>query len=140
MAVAESVQEFRTVNLKPRFCILLWSFYGKGKKSNLIIFSVLGIFFVFILVTFLIHIFETNRFNAKERFVSDNESAECIISLYPRAGLADSWDKRDIEFNDEIVTFTGTTYDCMVQNFSDSVITDWNIRINIKKECYINNS
>lgn len=112
----------------------------KEKKSNLIIFSVLGIFFVFILVTFLIHIFETNRFNAKERFVSDNESAECIISLYPRAGLADSWDKRDIEFNDEIVTFTGTTYDCMVQNFSDSVITDWNIRINIKKECYINNS
>lgn len=112
----------------------------KEKKSNLIIFSVFGIFFILILSNFLFHIIETNRNNSKERFVSDNESSECIISLFPRAGLADSWDKRDIEFNDELVTFTGTTYDCLVKNFSDSVISDWNIRINILKECYINNS
>ena len=112
----------------------------KEKRTNLIFFVALTCFFGFILFAFSVHIYETGRFNEKERFVFDDEVSECTIKLYPRAGLADSWEKRDIEFNEEIVNFTGITYDCQINNFSDSVVSDWKLTINIIKECYINNS
>lgn len=112
----------------------------KERKSNLIIFIAFVLFFVLILLAFSAHIFETKHFNSKNRTVSDTENAECTVELYPRSGLADSWDKRDIEYNNEIVTFTGITYDCLIKNFSNYEMSDWKLRINIKKSCYINNS
>ncbi len=112
----------------------------KEKKSNLIIFGAFAVFLFLIFVIFLGHIYKTFKFNHKNRFVEAGKKAECTVDIYPRAGLADSWDKRDIEFRDDIVTFTGTTYDGAVTNYSDSEVSDWKIKININKECYLNNS
>lgn len=94
----------------------------KEKKSNLIICGAFAVFLFLIFVIFLGHIYKTFKFNHKNRFVEAGKKAECTVDIYPRAGLADSWDKRDIEFRDDIVTFTGTTYDGAVTNYSDSEV------------------
>ncbi|MCR5763896.1 MAG: HD domain-containing protein [Treponema sp.] len=112
----------------------------KEKRSNFIFFIVLFVFFILIILSFSLHVLNVKKFNSLERVVFEGQNSECSIDIYPRAGVADSWDKTDVEFNDDIVTFTGTTYDCSVKNYTDSVISDWKLRINIKRECFINNS
>ena len=112
----------------------------KERRINIIVFGIFGVLLIAGLLFFSVHVYETDKFNARRRIVGEGERAECTVQLYPRGGLADSWDKRDIEFMGEIVTFTGSTYDCTVMNFSDAELTEWKLRINIKKECYINNS
>ncbi|MCR5218369.1 HD domain-containing phosphohydrolase [Treponema sp.] len=87
-----------------------------------------------------IHIYRTNQFNKQVRTSYEGRLGECTVELFPRAGVADSWEKRDVEYKGEICTFTGMTYDCAVKNYSDSVISDWSLRVNIRRDCFINNS
>lgn len=112
----------------------------KETKTNVIILCLFIISLLAIFSGFMLHLYTTYTFNHTERTVTEGESTECTVDLHPRAGIADSWDKRDIAFQNQIVTFTGTTYDCTVKNYSDYVISDWKLRIDVLKECYINNS
>ena len=112
----------------------------KEKRSNLIFFSALIILLAGIFGSFIQHFFNIKDYNAQWRDAYEGVAGECKVSLYPRGGLADSWDKRDIPFNGQIVTFTGTTYDCSIENYSSSVLSDWWLRVNILDDCYINNS
>ncbi len=113
----------------------------KREKRAGILFNIfLAAFFIVILINFSVHLINLKEYNQKQRSVFQGENTECTISLYPRGGVADSWDKRDVEFQGSIVTFTGTTYDCEIKNFSKSLISDWSLRINVLKDCYINNS
>lgn len=93
-----------------------------------------------LLLAFCVHFYKIRQYNNEVRVASQGDKAPCTISFYPRGGIADSWEKRDIPFNGQIVTFTGTTYDCAVENMNSAVISDWKLKISISEECYINNS
>ena len=110
------------------------------KSKQVFVFTIFIVTLVFILLNLFLHIFKTHKNNEKERFVSEGENTECTVTLYPRGGVADSWDKRDVEYKNQIVTFTGTTYDCTVKNFTDCVMSTWKLKIEAKNECFINNS
>lgn len=113
---------------------------AREKKYGRLIVLGLAVFLVLMLIDFYAHVHRTNEFNALERKVGMGEHGDCTVELYPRGGAADSWDKRNVEVGGEVVTFTGTTYDCAVKNFGDSKISGWTLRIGINRDCYINNS
>ena len=112
----------------------------REKRPGSIIFAAMVIFLICIVINFCTLIYTTNKYNSKERFTKAGEDGECTVELYPRGGVADSWDKMDVEVAGKIISFTGTTYDCDVKNFSDSKVSDWTMRIDVEKPCYINNS
>ncbi len=112
----------------------------REKKAGFLILVGLNLFFILIVLSFGIHVYRTGNFNNSQRIANEGENGECTVELYPRGGIADSWVKKDVLVNGEISSFIGTTYDCSVMNFSESKISDWTIRIDVKKQCYINNA
>lgn len=93
---------------------------------------------VLLIVCFAAHVIRIQQYNAKDRSLSPlSTSAEVGVEVYPRGQTTDSWEKDD--------AFPGTPlyariYEAQITNSSGSLLKDWKLRINIKGDCYLNNS
>ncbi len=97
--------------------------------------------FVFCVVSFLIHIYCVNQFNftthvIKSAVLTSHSSSDFGASLIARPG--ENWLKRDVTVGNIHGTFTGSTFDLKAVNNTAYKIKEWNFRINIQGDCYIN--
>lgn len=101
------------------------------------LFFFLGITFALIIISFVLHVIQINKFNQQERyFTPDTVSMDVTADIHPRGMLTDSWEKNDA-FDDYVIN--GKIYEAVVTNNSKSLLTEWNLKVNIRESCWINN-
>ena len=114
-----------------------------GSLQNIIIlikktFIFLGVAFAIIIISFVFHVIEVNKFNQLERYyTADTVSMDVTADIHPRGMLTDSWEKDDA-FDDMVIN--GKIYEAVITNNSKCLLSDWQLRINIKESCWINNA
>ena len=99
-------------------------------------FTVLGIS-VLLVVLFIIHAIDVHNFNGQWRAVTaDSASTQVLVDIHPRGGVTDSWVKVEtgLGFN-----LNAKIYEITVTNNAQTIVEDWNLRINITENCYLNN-
>ena len=108
----------------------------KGFINRLLL--VLSSILLGILIAFTVHVFQINRYNNTKRTISgESASAEVTADIHPRGLITDSWEKDDA-FEDKVIN--AKIYEGTVVNSSQTLLTRWNMRINIKESCYLNNA
>ncbi len=99
---------------------------------------VLVVVFIVIVTAFVVHVFQVNRYNAEEKMITGySASTEVTADMHPRGLLTDSWEKNDA-FPNKIIN--AKIYEATIINNSQSLLTKWRMKINIKESCYINNA
>lgn len=79
-------------------------------------------------------------FNHKERaFCSGEQCKDASVAIEPRTGNTDSWVK-DIEHNGKTQPYCGAIFDVTIENTGIDSISNWNLKIQIDKDCFINNA
>lgn len=106
------------------------------KAIKYVTFSVLAIFAV-VLALFIIHIVNVEKSNAEWNSVDQTSTAtQVLVDIHPRGGVTDTWVKINTGLG---VDLNAKIYDMTVTNNAHTYLNDWNLRINITKECYLNN-
>jgi len=101
-------------------------------------FIIQGVILSIIVITFVFHVIEVNKYNNLERYDTvDTVSMEVTTDIHPRGLLTDSWEKNDAF---EGVVINGKIYEAVITNNSKSLLVDWKLRINIRENCYLNNA
>lgn len=98
------------------------------------------ILFFLALIVLVIHIESLVRFNRKAFHIHGNESDGSVqMEIDARADSTSSWLKRSFVMDDgQAVDLIGQTIDGTLLNQSADAIEDWELRINIQGDCYIN--
>lgn len=93
-----------------------------------------------------------SSYNKEERVVSFStengkdtaKDAECEAQIYPRGGSTDSWVKRveqtAADGETEEIQYVGIIYELKVSNCSSDKLVDWNAKVTMPREGYINNA
>jgi len=105
---------------------------NKTSKIALIINITLSILLVIILLNFSIHVVRTRRFNNQIHTLSNGEVSK-NVNVYGR--MTGEWPKEDALVPG--VT-NGGTYEFTVINTAVYPIENWSLRLDIQKECYLN--
>lgn len=97
-------------------------------------------FLVLALILFIVHVQLLVSFNRQEVNVHGNAAGSgAYMEIDPRANSTSKWLKRDFRLTDtEMADLTGQTIDQTLYNNSDDEIRDWELRINILGDCYVN--
>ncbi len=113
----------------------------KTNKKVKIYAFLLIIFLIAILLNFYIYVDKTTKFNKRLNvFRSSHKQTDVILRVSPRMGESGSWLKRGVVIDGKTVDLKGTIYDITLNNYTDAKISDWNLKINIMQDCYINNA
>ena len=98
------------------------------------------VLFFLSLIMLVIHIETLVRFNRHEMHAHGNEGSGAVqMEIDARADSTSTWLKRDFQMDDgRTVDLTGQTIDGTLRNGSRDTIHDWELRINIAGDCYIN--
>lgn len=98
------------------------------------------VLFVLLLITLVIHMESLVRFNRRALYVHGNDSAEAVrMEIDARADSTSTWLKRSFQMDDgRVVDLTGQTIDGTLVNQSRDAVQDWELRINITGDCFIN--
>lgn len=93
-----------------------------------------------------------SSYNKEERVVSfstenakeTSKDAECEAQIYPRGGSTDSWVKR-VERTaaggeTEEIQYVGIIYELKLSNCSSDKLVDWNAKVTMPRDGYINNA
>ena len=100
------------------------------------------ILFFLTLIMLVVHIETLIRFNRRENSITGGESdgsAPVSMEIDARADSTSTWLKRDFEMDDgQKVELIGQTIDATLSNKSGDVLKDWELRINITGDCFIN--
>ncbi len=98
------------------------------------------ILFILTLAMLVIHMESLIRFNRQEFRLHGNEASRGIqMDIDARADSTSSWLKRSFLMDDgKSVDLIGQTIDGTLVNESADAIQDWELRINIQGDCYIN--
>lgn len=99
-------------------------------------FMTLAVALGILLFLLLVGIRENSRFNSTIHRSRGVQSEQCTYSIAKRSG--ESWIKRDAKIGGATYDLTGTTYDINFYNKSIYEVSNWSIRIDIGKPCYIN--
>ena len=75
-------------------------------------------------------------FNSRE-MVQKGSSKYVSLDIHERGGKADSWVKK---MGGTSPSCVGNTYDCVISNLMPYDISQWNMRINIKENVYLNSA
>ena len=116
----------------------------KGNLRKTVVF--LGGFLLLILISFAAYGIFVYSYNNTDRamkakdFTEDNKDKECDVLIEPRGGDADAWVKKVTESSGEEKEYQGLIYHSVITNCTQSVIEDWELRVNIHGDCYINNA
>lgn len=93
--------------------------------------------FTIVIVLFIIHVVNVQKYNEEWKTVSPNSSATSVlVDIHSRGGATDSWEKADTGLGTKL---NAKIYDIVITNNTHSYIADWRIRVNIRENCYINN-
>ncbi len=99
---------------------------------------ILLILFVFILISFFVHIYRVNQYNSLDRKLTPESTiTEVAVDLHPRGQATDSWEK-DNAFPDKIIY--AKIYEGTITNTSGFLLKDWELTVNIKDDCFLNNA
>ena len=91
---------------------------------------------VIIVVGYIACISYVHSFNHSERIFNGNEkNSECELSIIPRGGSTDSWQKPI-----DSMMYRGTIYEAKITNIGKYIISKWQLRINVHEKCYLNNA
>lgn len=102
------------------------------------LFIVWGASFAIIIISFVFHVIQVNKFNQQERYdTPDTVSMDVTTDIHPRGLLTDSWEKNDA-FENMIIN--GKIYETTITNNSKCLLTDWQLRVNVKESCWLNNA
>ena len=98
------------------------------------------ILFFLSLIMLVVHIEMLVRFNRHETDIHGNDSSGPVkMEIDARADSTSTWLKRDFQMDDgRQVDLIGQTIDGTLRNESGDTIKDWELRINITGDCYIN--
>ncbi|MCR4991565.1 MAG: HD-GYP domain-containing protein [Lachnospiraceae bacterium] len=108
------------------------------KAIKIVTFSVLGLALL-VTVLFIIHVINISNENGEWNTVTPGSSVtQALLDIHPRGGSSGSWPKAKADTGFDSDMF-GTIFDLTVTNNSHYYIEDWNLRINLKEDCYINN-
>ena len=111
----------------------------KIKKTVLLV--IYFVFLAIIVFNFGMHAIRTVEYNKKVRHISGAEEKDsCSFDIHFRGGTSDSWLKRDVKVRDQICTLKGITFDGVFINNGSFDVSDWNLRIDINEDCYLNNA
>ena len=106
------------------------------KAIKYVTFSVLAVFTI-VLVLFIIHVVNVQKYNEEWKTVTPDSSATSVlVDIHPRGGATDSWEKADTGLGTKL---NAKIYDIVITNNVHTYIEDWHIRVNIKADCYLNN-
>ena len=106
------------------------------KVIKYLAFSVLG-FAALIVVLFVIHVIDVRNFNNQWRVVTpDSTSTQVMVDIHPRGGVTDSWVKVNTGLGSNL---NAKIYEMIVTNNTQTYVEDWQLRINILDNCYLNN-
>lgn len=84
----------------------------------------------------MVGIRENAIFNETVHTAKENDEGLCTYSIAKRSG--ESWIKEDVKIGNLTYDMTGTTYDINFYNKSIYEVSNWALRIDIAKPCYIN--
>ena len=112
----------------------------KSKARMQTAFVIFVIILVFILVNYRIHVNRTDRFNEIERYATAASSDDSVnINMHLRGQETDSWVKNDCI--DEVGSLLyGTIYEATINNTSEITVGNWQLKIDISEDCYLNNA
>ena len=93
---------------------------------------------VVLFVIFIIHAIDVRNYNSEWRTITQGStSTQVLVDIHPRGGVTDSWVKTD---TGELGTnLNGKIYELLVTNNAQTNVDDWNLRININSNCFLNN-
>lgn len=94
-----------------------------------------------IILLFICQMIFVSRFNAREYVVNGPDTNAPTYFKYDGRGDSTSeWLKRDFLLDGKKVDLKGQTIDGVLHNHSNDLVNQWNLRINIREDCYINNA
>ena len=98
------------------------------------------ILFILALVMLIVHMESLLRFNRRVFHIHGNDAGGNVqMEIDARADSTSSWVKRAFALDDgREVDLIGQTIDGTLRNQSGDTIQDWELRINIAGDCYIN--
>ena len=98
------------------------------------------VLFLLTVVMLAVHMESVIRFNRNEFQVHGNDpEAGVRMVIDPRQDSTSTWLKRSFELTENTkVNLTGQTIDGTLQNHGDAAVRDWELRINIQGDCFIN--
>ena len=107
------------------------------KKVLKILFFVLVAIASVVTVLFITHIINVKKFNEEWRVITpESTSAQVMVDIHPRGGVTDSWEKNNTGLGKIL---NAKIYEMVVTNNAHTYVDDWNVRINITENCYLNN-
>ena len=108
----------------------------KTRKLIKRLFIILGISFAIIIISFVFHVIQVNKFNQQERYYTpDTVSMDVTADIHPRGMLTDSWEKNDAFDN---MVINGKIYEATIVNNSKCLLTDWQLKVYVRESCWIN--
>ena len=106
------------------------------KAIRYVTFSLAGLT-ALILVLFIVHIINVQKFNEEWLSVTPGSSATSVlVDIHPRGGVTDSWVKVDTGLGTDL---NAKIYEFTVTNNAQTYVEDWYLRINARGTCYLNN-
>ena len=94
-----------------------------------------------IVLLFIYQMVFVRRFNAREYVVSGaDKNSPTYFGYAGRGDSTSEWLKRDFDLNGKKVDLKGQTIDGVLYNHSEDLVSQWNLRINVRGDCYINNA
>lgn len=104
-------------------------------KWILIVFMLI---FAVLVFNFGIHVYYTHVYNETERVVKDDMAqTDVLVDIHPRGQTTDTWEK-DNAFPNTILK--AQIYEATVMNGTSHMVKDWNLRMDIQEDCYLNNA
>ena len=97
------------------------------------------ILFFLSLLMLVVHIESMVRFNRREIQIHGNDSSGPVhMEIDARADSTSTWLKRSFTMDSQQVDLIGQTIDGTLRNQSKDTLQDWELRINITGDCFIN--
>lgn len=108
----------------------------KSKTRIVVIMSI--VILAVILLNFGIHMHYTKKYNETERAMNpSSEMPDVFVDIHPRGQTTDTWEK-DNAFPNTILK--AKIYEATVTNQTSDTIKDWNLRMDMTEDCYLNNA
>lgn len=111
---------------------------AKFKRTVIILGVLFSVSLIAIAAVFGVHYTDIKRYNTKKRTIEGSSSAEGVITdIRQRGQKTDSWVKNDEALG---APLNGIIYELTVSNGSKSIVKNWQLRLDIQQDCYINNA
>ncbi len=93
--------------------------------------------FAILVAFFIVHIIRINSFNEEKKHITpESTTTEAVVDIHPRGQTTDSWEKQDTGMG---MVLNAKIYEMIITNNSGTLMENWDIKVNIHEDCYLNN-